>query len=205
MLFSELLEGNKALYKPCSKFDGAFTERRAAFLCGGEASSQSSQSSSSSEMGLAGQFVYVRDDREEEEDHFGLCEVEVFRAEKSLPCGQPEQPASSQVFEESSSDGTRSATFSCMKGFRMEGGDETRMCLPSGLWSGSAPRCAEVQCDHPRSVKDGFIEVSNFRGKYVFGSLATYHCNPGYVLWGNASRLCGDRGTWSGKCNLAQL
>ena len=58
---------------------------------------------------------------------------------------------------------------------------------------------AEVQCMHPSSVKDGFIEVSNFRGKYVFGSLATYHCNPGYILWGNASRLCGHEGQWSGK------
>jgi hypothetical protein len=56
-----------------------------------------------------------------------------------------------------------------------------------------------VQCEHPHSVKDGFIEVSNFRGKYVFGSLATYHCNPGYILWGNASRLCGHDGHWSGK------
>ncbi len=32
----------------------------------------------------------------------------------------------------------------------------------------------------------------------MFGSLATYHCNPGYVLWGNASRLCGDDGLWTG-------
>ena len=48
------------------------------------------------------------------------------------------------------------------------------------------------------SVKDGFIEVSNFKGKYVFGSLATYHCNPGYILWGNASRLCTEVGTWTG-------
>ena len=43
-----------------------------------------------------------------------------------------------------------------------------------------------------------FIEVSNFKGKYVFGSLATYHCNPGYILWGNASRLCTEVGTWTG-------
>ena len=62
----------------------------------------------------------------------------------------------------------------------------------------------EVQCKHPKSVKDGFIEVSNFRGKYVFGSLATYHCNPGYILWGNASRLCGHEGTWSGKYSTAE-
>ena len=49
------------------------------------------------------------------------------------------------------------------------------------------------------SVKDGFIEVSNFKGRYVFGSLATYHCNPGYILWGNASRLCAENGKWTGK------
>ena len=57
---------------------------------------------------------------------------------------------------------------------------------------------AEVQCSDPQSVKDGFIEVSNFKGRYVFGSLATYHCNPGYILWGNASRLCAEDGIWTG-------
>ena len=63
------------------------------------------------------------------------------------------------------------------------------------MWS------TEVQCTDPLSVKDGFIEVSNFKGRYVFGSLATYHCNPGYILWGNASRLCADNGNWTGKAN----
>ena len=57
---------------------------------------------------------------------------------------------------------------------------------------------SEVQCVDPLSVKDGFIEVSNFKGRYVFGSLATYHCNPGYILWGNASRLCAENGKWTG-------
>ena len=31
----ELLQGTKALYKPCSKFEGFFTEPRAVFLCNG--------------------------------------------------------------------------------------------------------------------------------------------------------------------------
>lgn len=48
------------------------------------------------------------------------------------------------------------------------------------------------------SVKDGFIEVTNFKGQYVYGSVATYHCNPGYILWGNASRLCAQDGAWTG-------
>ena len=30
------------------------------------------------------------------------------------------------------------------------------------------------------------LQVSNFRGSYVFGSRATYHCNPGFILWGNS-------------------
>ena len=47
---------------------------------------------------------------------------------------------------------------------------------------------AEVQCDHPESTKDGFIEVSNFKGSYVYGSRATYHCNPGFILWGGCKR-----------------
>ena len=60
----ELMEGNKALYKPCSAFKGEVLESAVIFLCnGGE--------------GHLGQFVYIRDEREGEE-HFSLCEVQVF-------------------------------------------------------------------------------------------------------------------------------
>jgi hypothetical protein len=60
----ELLEGSKALYKPCSSFKGTFDESVAVFLC-------------NDGDGHKGEFVYIRDDREEEE-YFGLCEVQVF-------------------------------------------------------------------------------------------------------------------------------
>ena len=60
----ELLEGSKALYKPCSTFDGLFEEPRAVFLCNGG-------------KGHFGEFVYISDDREEQE-YLGLCEVQVF-------------------------------------------------------------------------------------------------------------------------------
>ena len=69
----ELLEGNKAMYKPCSKFEGKFDSPKAVFLC-------------NDGLGHHGQFVYIRDDREEP-DYFGLCEVEVFQlASKSTFC-----------------------------------------------------------------------------------------------------------------------
>ena len=41
--------------------------------------------------------------------------------------------------------------------------------------------------------------MSNFRGSYVFGSRATYHCNPGFILWGNSTRLCDSTGQWTGQ------
>ncbi len=52
------------MYKPCAKFEGKFESKKAAFLC-------------NDGDGHPGQFVYIRDDREEQE-YFGLCEVEVF-------------------------------------------------------------------------------------------------------------------------------
>ena len=47
---------------------------------------------------------------------------------------------------------------------------------------------AEVECTDPVSPTNGYIEVSNFKGRYQFGSVAQYRCNPGFILWGNDSR-----------------
>ena len=60
----ELMERNKALYKPCSAFEGEVLESTIMFLC-------------NSGEGHLGEFVYIRDEREEEEI-FSLCEVQVF-------------------------------------------------------------------------------------------------------------------------------
>ena len=81
----ELLLGNTALYKPCSKFEvhqhptrkiftiyfllklnvqGYFKVPRAIFLC-------------NDGDGHQGQFIYIKDERDGQE-YLGLCEVEVF-------------------------------------------------------------------------------------------------------------------------------
>jgi len=181
----ELLEGNKALYKPCSSFKGTFDEAVAVFLCnGGE--------------GHLGEFVYIRDDREEEE-YFGLCEVQVFPlpAEETGECGIPEKPVGSVVTVKGGM-----ASYSCEDGYVLVG-ERTQECT-DGLWRGPVPCCAEVECPDPVSPTSGYIEVSNFKGRYQFGAVATYRCNPGFILWGNASRHCTANGTWGGSppsCN----
>jgi len=181
----ELLEGNKALYKPCSSFKGTFDEAVAVFLCnGGE--------------GHLGEFVYIRDDREEEE-YFGLCEVQVFPlpAEETGECGIPEKPVGSVVTVKGGM-----ASYSCEDGYVLVG-ERTQECT-DGLWRGPVPCCAEVECPDPVSPTSGYIEVSNFKGLYQFGSVATYRCNTGFILWGNASRHCTADGSWVGSppsCN----
>ena len=86
----ELLEGNKAMYKPCAKFEGRFQVQKSpsipyvvkfpfgACLCPRVAfQDQKALFDCNENEGHSGQFVYLRDDREDKE-YFGLCEVEVF-------------------------------------------------------------------------------------------------------------------------------
>ena len=119
----------------------------------------------------------------------------------STSCGSPEQPLSSQVEREGGV-----VRYSCERGFIMEG-DRERRCRRDGYWSGEPPHCrgtvlqngrqlflkyqlfvAEVECTDPISPTNGYIEVSNFKGRYQFGSIAKYRCNPGFTLQGNESR-----------------
>ena len=60
----ELLDNSRALYKPCSTFEGYFEEPRAVFLC-------------NEGTGHFGEFVYIKDDRQNQ-GHFSLCEVQVL-------------------------------------------------------------------------------------------------------------------------------
>ncbi|XP_059089371.1 uncharacterized protein LOC131885361 isoform X1 [Tigriopus californicus] len=205
----ELMDGNKAMYKPCAKFEGKFQDQKALFNC-------------NDNEGHTGQFVYIRDDRKDKE-YFGLCEVEVFEHKGIPQCGQPEQPIYGTVKLQGDL-----AHYTCIPGYTMRG-NASRQCTWKG-WHGKVPDCTEVQCDHPESTKDGFIEVSNFKGSYVYGSRATYHCNPGFILWGklkqssfvtiadsclwginhfcastgNATRLCDAQGLWTGSTPKCQ-
>ena len=132
----QLLEGNKALYKPCASFQGDFTELSVRFLCnGGE--------------GHEGEFVYIRDDREKNE-YFGLCEVQVFAMDgkrdvrvnvilfivpvDNSTCGRPEEPMGSIV---NISEGT--ASYECEPGYLLKG-DKDITCN-HGEWFGQLPLC----------------------------------------------------------------
>ncbi|XP_063849030.1 LOW QUALITY PROTEIN: uncharacterized protein LOC135093582 [Scylla paramamosain] len=174
----ELLTDNKALYKPCTTFKGVFQTRKALFHC-------------NDGLGHPGQFVYIRDDRKDQET-FGLCEVEVFAFRERIPCGEPEVPVEGEVERE----GEGKARYSCRPGFRLEG-DEVMTCSSKGKWQGQSPKCKESQCPTPAQINNGFMEVANFRGVYGHGTVVTYTCSPGYRLVGAASHTCNHTGQWS--------
>ncbi|KAK4294511.1 hypothetical protein Pmani_032873, partial [Petrolisthes manimaculis] len=174
----ELLTDNKALYKPCATFQGVFQTHKAMFQCNGG-------------VGHTGQFVYIRDDRDEHE-YFGLCEVEVFAFRERIPCGEPEVPVEGEV--ERVND--RTARFSCRPGYTLEG-DGQLTCSSKGRWQGQPPRCKETQCPAPTHISHGSQDVANFRGVYGHGTVVTYTCNPGYLLEGSATATCDHTAHWT--------
>ena len=50
-------------------------------------------------------------------------------------------------------------------------------------------------CERLPDPENGVVDTSE--GREV-GSLATYTCNIGFQLFGDASRVCGDDGMWNG-------
>ena len=96
-----------------------------------------------------------------------------------------------------------------------------RMCLETGLWSGSEPSCAgkhsvmfmrvvvihhvytctlsicfisEIDCGSLDDPANGEVSVSST----TFNSVATYSCNTGYNLTEHGIRTCSESGVWSG-------
>ena len=92
-------------------------------------------------------------------------------------CGYPGRPLGSIV------DITgQVATYSCSEGSVLQG--DARLYCHQGEWSGVVPTCAGVQCPDPASPRSGYIELSS----YQVGSVASYRCNTGHLLWGNSTR-----------------
>ena len=179
----ELLQGNKASYKPCSSFSDLTTSPYVVFTC-------------NQDRGLLGDFLYIRDERREEEP-LSLCEVEIFSVEDEddLQCGTPDSPAGGWV---ASLEGV--AKYDCEPGLEVRSGDTTRYCR-QGQWSGTAPVCSQLECETLVSPEAGFIKITNFTGSFTPGTTATYFCSPGFSLSGgemSVRRTCSTEGQWTG-------
>ena len=60
-----------------------------------------------------------------------------------------------------------------------------------------------VECQTLSDIDNGRVEMDG----RVQGSIATYSCNPGYMLQGDALRICTEDGVWSNSepmCNISE-
>ena len=141
--------------------------------------------------GLRGREVIIEDGRDTE-DYFGVCEVEIFRYQEILSCGQPDTPTGASV-----SVSSYIAHYTCLPG-HVQSGPRMSRCTQQG-WDGShVPTCRAVTCPPPAPSTHGFIHVSPYTGVYTPGTVALYKCTAGHVIWGQERRVCSDEGTWSG-------
>ena len=138
----QLLEGNQAMYKPCSSFNDLTLDSSVIFECNGE-----------DNEGLLGEFIYIRDERKDKNKEFKLCEVQIFSeegitfaflvktilisilVESQEGCGELDSIGMGSVrkFE-------GVAKYQCEEGYRIEAGNDTRFC-EDGTWNGTAPVC----------------------------------------------------------------
>lgn len=173
-------EGNKAVFNRCASFSGKFSTQTVILTC-------------DEGRGIVGQYVDIKDQRIDI-DYFSLCEVEIFVRREKYPCGDPDRPPKSYTVPLS----PRDMQYRCISGYKLSG-PSRRSCLPSGGWSGSSPECLEIACPALVPLENGHVSTEGTsNGRLVQGSKLVYHCDPGFTLEGNGTRVCQDDARWGG-------
>ncbi|XP_078575446.1 sushi, von Willebrand factor type A, EGF and pentraxin domain-containing protein 1-like isoform X3 [Branchiostoma floridae x Branchiostoma japonicum] len=109
---------------------------------------------------------------------------------KKVACGAPKDISNGHTF------GQRylfedTITYVCNRGYTLDGA-LTRMCQSNGQWSGVSPTCKPVECNIPSKILYGKVTHSSL----TYRSMASYHCDPGFVLEGVSEIMCEHDGTW---------
>lgn len=91
------------------------------------------------------------------------------------------------------------AVHSCNTNYTLSG-NEIRTCSDDGRWSGESPKCLLDWCPEPEKIEGGTVTVKGRRA----GSIATYTCENGFILFGSAVVTCGLGGQWTGKAPVCR-
>lgn len=86
-------------------------------------------------------------------------------------------------------------TLTCAVGYQVTGqGNGVRSCSTTGEWIGAAPTCVGITCNTLPGISNGMFALSN---GFTYPTVATYSCNPGYVLSSTNPRSCFYDGSWT--------
>jgi formylglycine-generating enzyme required for sulfatase activity len=108
-------------------------------------------------------------------------------------CGVTPTVANGSVQSIDGSTQGATATYTCDTGYVQSGGSLTLPCGPTG-WEGTPLVCEARDCGAPPTVASASVETPAGT-RYL--AQATYTCNAGNRLQGNASIACQSTGAWS--------
>lgn len=122
----------------------------------------------------------------------------------AVQCPSPENPKNGKAIYTSFSYNSV-VSYECKYGYTLVG-ESSRRCGADRKWSGSLPSCKEINCGHPGSLYNGWLE--NIEAGTGLGASIIYRCHPGMLLIGNTSTVCQIEGRWRypvpeclGNCN----
>ncbi|XP_075238047.1 hig-anchoring scaffold protein isoform X3 [Lycorma delicatula] len=130
-----------------------------------------------------------------------FCQADGTWSPKELPacvlvtavqCPQPEDPVNGKAIYTSCSYNSV-VSYECKYGYTLIG-DVTRRCGADKKWSGSMPKCQEINCGHPGLLYNGWLE--NIEAGTGLGASIIFRCHEGMKLEGNTSTVCQIDGRW---------
>ncbi|XP_046324842.1 CUB and sushi domain-containing protein 2 isoform X5 [Marmota monax] len=86
-----------------------------------------------------------------------------------------------------------SVSYQCNHGFYLLG-TPVLSCQGDGTWDRPRPQCLLVSCGHPGSPPHSQMSGDS----YIVGAVVRYSCTGKRTLVGNATRMCGLDGHWTG-------
>ncbi|XP_048671751.1 CUB and sushi domain-containing protein 2 isoform X3 [Marmota marmota marmota] len=86
-----------------------------------------------------------------------------------------------------------SVSYQCNHGFYLLG-TPVLSCQGDGTWDRPRPQCLLVSCGHPGSPPHSQMSGDS----YIVGAVVRYSCTDKRTLVGNATRMCGLDGHWTG-------
>ncbi|XP_021700723.1 sushi, von Willebrand factor type A, EGF and pentraxin domain-containing protein 1 [Aedes aegypti] len=110
----------------------------------------------------------------------------------SVQCPSPENPKNGKAIYTSTSYNSV-VSYECRYGYTLVG-ESSRRCGADKRWTGTLPACKEINCGHPGTLYNGWLE--NIESGTGLGASIIFRCHPEMLLVGNTSSVCQIDGRW---------
>ncbi|XP_055836600.1 protein lev-9-like isoform X4 [Episyrphus balteatus] len=110
----------------------------------------------------------------------------------SVVCPTPENPKNGKATYTTLSYNSI-VSYECRYGYTLLG-DSSSRCGADRKWSGVLPTCKEINCGHPGTLYNGWIE--NADSGTGLGASVIFRCLPDMLLQGFSSSVCQIDGRW---------